>query len=104
MRTHMEDLGITIGGAVFAHLLFHFVLTYSNVEAITVCGKWEACLRSISGESGCQACRNGWATQQALHDQIALLHFFEQMCGQPARTIAWRTSMIGMMTAGLIQF
>jgi hypothetical protein len=35
--THMEDLGITIGGAVFEHLLFHFVLTYSNVEAVTVC-------------------------------------------------------------------
>src|SRR5512135_984164 len=35
--THMEDLGITIGGMAFAHLLFHFVLTYSNVEAVSVC-------------------------------------------------------------------
>jgi hypothetical protein len=33
----MEDLGITIGGVAFPHLLFHFVLTYSNVEAVTVC-------------------------------------------------------------------
>jgi hypothetical protein len=35
--THMQDLEITIGGAAFAHLLFHFVLTYSNVEAVSVC-------------------------------------------------------------------
>ncbi len=35
--THMQDLGITIGGVAFAHLLFHFVLTYSNVEAVSVC-------------------------------------------------------------------
>jgi hypothetical protein len=34
--THMQDLGITIGGAAFAHLLFHFVLTYSNVEAVVL--------------------------------------------------------------------
>jgi hypothetical protein len=35
--THMEDLGITIGGVAFPHLVYHFVLTYSNVEAVTVC-------------------------------------------------------------------
>ncbi|MFL5587298.1 MAG: IS21 family transposase [Ktedonobacteraceae bacterium] len=35
--THMEDLGVTIAGAPFPHLAYHFVLTYSNVEAITVC-------------------------------------------------------------------
>jgi hypothetical protein len=35
--THMEDLGVTIDGQPFAHLVFHFVLTYSNVEAVQVC-------------------------------------------------------------------
>src|SRR5438128_365542 len=35
--THMADLGITLGGVPFAHLLFHFVLTYSNAEAVTIC-------------------------------------------------------------------
>jgi hypothetical protein len=35
--THMEDLQITIAGTTFPHLLYHFVLTYSNVEAVTVC-------------------------------------------------------------------
>src|SRR3989442_2650758 len=35
--THMEDLGITIGGVAFPHLVYHFVLTYSNVEAVSVC-------------------------------------------------------------------
>jgi hypothetical protein len=35
--THMDDLGITIVGVPFPHLLYHFVLTYSNVEAVHVC-------------------------------------------------------------------
>jgi hypothetical protein len=32
--THMTDLGITLAGIPFAHLLFHLVLPYSNVEAV----------------------------------------------------------------------
>ena len=35
--THMKELGITIAGEAFPHLLFHCVLTYSNVEAVRVC-------------------------------------------------------------------
>ena len=35
--THMGKLGITIGGAPFDHLIYHFVLTYSNWETGTVC-------------------------------------------------------------------
>jgi hypothetical protein len=35
--THMDDLGITLSGVPFPHLLFHLVLTYSNVEAISLC-------------------------------------------------------------------
>src|SRR5438876_6371698 len=35
--THMDDLGVTIAGEPFAHLIYHFVLTYSNVEAASIC-------------------------------------------------------------------
>lgn len=35
--THMSEVGITLGGVPFPHLLFHVVLTYSNVEAVSVC-------------------------------------------------------------------
>jgi hypothetical protein len=35
--THMEDLGVTLAGVPFLHMLHHFVLTYSNVEAVSVC-------------------------------------------------------------------
>lgn len=35
--THMDDLGITINGERFAHLLCHCVLTYSNWEWGTIC-------------------------------------------------------------------
>ncbi len=36
--THMEDLRVTIGGEAFPHLVvYHFVLTYSNMEAVSIC-------------------------------------------------------------------
>jgi len=35
--THRGALGVTIAGEVFDHLVYHFVLTYSNWEAGTVC-------------------------------------------------------------------
>ncbi|KPV53057.1 integrase [Kouleothrix aurantiaca] len=35
--THMDELAVTIAGAPFPHLLFHFVLTYSNIEAVSLC-------------------------------------------------------------------
>ena len=35
--THCTDLGVTLQGAPFPHLLYHFVLTYSNWESGTVC-------------------------------------------------------------------
>ena len=35
--THMDDLGVTLGGQPFPHLLYHFVLTYSNWEYVALC-------------------------------------------------------------------
>src|SRR5713101_6515887 len=35
--THMEDLGVTIAGDPFPHMMYHFVLTYSNTEAASIC-------------------------------------------------------------------
>jgi len=35
--THMTSLGVTIAGEAFSHLVYHFVLPYSNWEAGTVC-------------------------------------------------------------------
>lgn len=35
--THMKSLGITLAGRPFDHLLYHFVLPYSNWETGTVC-------------------------------------------------------------------
>lgn len=35
--THMTSLNVTIGGQVFEHLIYHFVLTYSNWESATIC-------------------------------------------------------------------
>ncbi|MGA9031562.1 MAG: IS21 family transposase [Sulfuricaulis sp.] len=35
--THAADLAVMLDGTPFPHLLFHSVLTYSNVEAVSVC-------------------------------------------------------------------
>jgi hypothetical protein len=35
--THMEDLDVTLHGQPFLHLVHHCVLTYSNVEAVSIC-------------------------------------------------------------------
>ena len=33
----MKSLAVTIGGQSFDHLVYHWVLTYSNWESITIC-------------------------------------------------------------------
>jgi hypothetical protein len=35
--TYMNELDITVGGQSFPHMLYHFVLTYSNWEDATLC-------------------------------------------------------------------
>jgi hypothetical protein len=35
--THCSSLGVTIAGVPFPHLIYHFVLTYSNWETGTIC-------------------------------------------------------------------
>lgn len=35
--TDMRELEVTIAGEPFAHLLYHFVLTYSNWEWVSIC-------------------------------------------------------------------
>ena len=45
----------------------------------------------------------GWAVEDALKDQMALLDFFARNVGKPTRVIAWGHSLGGLITAGLIQ-
>jgi hypothetical protein len=35
--SHMDELGVTIQGQPFAHMVYHFVLTFSNWEHVTLC-------------------------------------------------------------------
>ncbi len=35
--THMKSLAVTIGSQPFDHLVYHFGLTYSNWESVTIC-------------------------------------------------------------------
>ena len=53
--------------------------------------------------AGSSYAHTGWAIQEALLDQIAVLDTFAAMFGPPTRTIAWGHSLGGIITAGLIQ-
>jgi dienelactone hydrolase len=55
---------------------------------------------ALAGSSYAHA---GWAIQEALPDQIAVLDVFAASFGPPKRTIAWGHSLGGIITAGLIQ-
>jgi len=44
--TSMNGLGITISKQPFEHLLYHFVLTYSNWETVTIC--FSECFEALS--------------------------------------------------------
>jgi len=46
---------------------------------------------------------SGWAIEDALKDQVALLDHFAAQVGKPKRVIAWGASLGGIITAGLIQ-
>ncbi len=46
---------------------------------------------------------NGWAIEDALRDQIAVLDIFDASFPKPTATIAWGHSLGGIITAGLIQ-
>jgi pimeloyl-ACP methyl ester carboxylesterase len=53
--------------------------------------------------AGSSYATTGWAIEQALPDQIAVLDAFNTTVGTPKQTIAWGHSLGGMITAGLIQ-
>lgn len=53
--------------------------------------------------AGSSYANTGWAVEEGLLDQIAVLEIFKRDFGRPSRTIAWGHSLGGMITAGLIQ-
>jgi len=53
--------------------------------------------------AGSSYAHTGWAIEEALPDQIAVLDTFAALVGTPSRTIAWGHSLGGIITAGLIQ-
>lgn len=53
--------------------------------------------------AGSSYANTGWAVDEAVRDQLALLDELVQRIGQPRTTIAWGHSLGGMITAGLVQ-
>ena len=53
--------------------------------------------------AGSSYAHTGWALQEGVPDQIAVLDEFDKQVGHPSTTIAWGHSLGGIMTAGLVQ-
>ena len=53
--------------------------------------------------AGSSYAHTGWAIQEAIPDQIAVLDAFAALFGKPKRTIAWGHSLGGTITAALVQ-
>jgi hypothetical protein len=51
--------------------------------------------------AGSSYAETGWALEHALPDQLSTLDVFADRFGSPRRTIAWGTSLGGMITTGL---
>ena len=67
--THMGKLGVTIAGEPFAHLLYHFVLTYSNFEAVSLC--FSETFEALSGGLQAALWRLGGVPQEHRTDNLS---------------------------------
>jgi hypothetical protein len=63
----------------------------------------EALLGAGFALAGSSYATAGFAVEDALRDQRAMLDVFRQQVGRPARTIAWGSSLGGMVSAGLLE-
>ena len=84
--THMDDLAITLASQPFPHLLYHFVLTYSNVEAIHLCFSesfealaegLESCLWQLGGVPQ-QHCTDNLSAAVVSLERSGLRHYTER--------------------------
>ena len=97
--THMGSLGVTIGGERFDHLLYHFVLTYSDWEAGSICysesfeslseGLQNALWQLGAVPKAHQTDRMSTAVQRTDHPEqfTARYQALVRHCGMSARTI-----------------
>ena len=67
--TNMSKLSITIGGQHFKHLLYHFVLTYSNWEHGTIC--FSESFESLSQGMQNALCELGGVPQEHQTDRLS---------------------------------
>jgi hypothetical protein len=63
--THMEDLDVTLAGVPFPHMVHHFVLTYSNVEAVSTC--FSESFEALALGNRKSALADRWSSQAASH-------------------------------------
>lgn len=53
--------------------------------------------------AGTSYATTGWAVEDALRDQVALLDVVAEELGEPERTIAWGSSLGGLVTVALVE-
>jgi len=88
--THLDCLNITIGGSPFPHMLYHFVLPYSNWETGTVCFSesfqglsqgFQNALWSLGGVPKIHRTDRLSAAVNNLHNQAAFTRRYAELLG-----------------------
>jgi pimeloyl-ACP methyl ester carboxylesterase len=74
----MEDLSVTIASKPFPHLMYHFVLTYSNMEAVRLC--FSESVNRHTGETASQQmlCRHPLLVDECRYGSAAPFAVFKQ--------------------------
>jgi hypothetical protein len=67
--THMSSLGVTIAGQALDHLVYHFVLTYSNWESVSLC--YSESFESLSDGLQCALWKLGGVPQRHRTDRLS---------------------------------
>ena len=88
--THMKKLCVTINGEEFDHLLYHFVLTYSNWETASIC--YSESFESLSAGFQNALWELGGASERHRTDQLSsAVH--QELVGRQIFTKRWKALM-----------
>lgn len=102
--TYLIEVPPGWNGTLFVYS--HGYVAMGNARIATDAGNPEArewLLASGYALAGSSYSTNGWAVEDALRDQAELVDLFTRLQDRPRRTIAWGSSMGGLITVGLLQ-
>ena len=87
--TYMHELGVTIGGLPFDHLVYHFALTYSNWETAMICcsESFESLSEGLQNALWELGCVPGERLVRLFHELVHPEGRWTSRCGLPTHRV-----------------